>query len=175
VLSTYGTLNRAARSLATNTASVNGTTLGQLAPLAEGVFMTGNGPYFLSPSLIGADGRGAAQAGSPAFAGQLFFNPAAGAVGNLQRRMFTGPWQWQWDMSIKKSFAIRERHRVDIGADLINWMNHPTFYVPPATAGDYGITSAATTNFNVNNPSFGQITSMNYNPRVIQLSAYYRF
>jgi hypothetical protein len=175
VLSTYGTLNRAARSLATNTASVNGTTLGQLAPVMEGTFMTGNGPYFVSPSLIGSDGRGAAQAGSPAFAGQLFFNPVAGNVGNLQRRMFTGPWQWQWDMSIKKSFAIRERHRVDISADLINWMNHPTFYVPPATAGDYGITSAATTNFNINNPTFGQISQMNYNPRVIQLSAYYRF
>jgi hypothetical protein len=54
-------------------------------------------------------------------------------------------------------------------------MNHPTFYVPPATAGDYGITSAATTNFNINNPTFGQISQMNYNPRVIQLSAYYRF
>ena len=60
-------------------------------------------------------------------------------MGNLQRRMFTGPWQWSWDMSIKKSFKIKERHRVDLGADLINWMNHPTFYVPPATAGDYGI------------------------------------
>ena len=63
---------------------------------------------------------------------------------------------------------------MDIGADLINWMNHPTFYVPPATAGDFGIVNSAT-NFNINNPTFGQITSMNYNPRVIQLSAYYRF
>ncbi len=48
-------------------------------------------------------------------------------VGNLQRRMFTGPWQWNWDMSIKKSFKIKERHSLDVGADLINWMNHPTF------------------------------------------------
>ena len=31
------------------------------------------------------------------------------------------------------------------------------------------------TNFNINSPTFGQISSMNYNPRVIQLSAYYRF
>ena len=53
-----------ARSNATNTASVNGTTLGQLAPLMEGLFMTGNGPYFVSPSVIGSDGRGAAQAGT---------------------------------------------------------------------------------------------------------------
>jgi hypothetical protein len=171
VLSTYGTFNRQTRSNATNTASVNGTTLGQLAPLMEGVFMTGDGPYFVSPSIIGPDGRGAAQAGSAPFAGQLFFNPTAGNVGNLQRRMFTGPWQWQWDMAVKKSFSFKERHRVDVGAELINWMNHPTFYLNPATAGDYGLI----TDYNINSPTFGQISSMNYNPRVIQLSAYYRF
>jgi hypothetical protein len=171
VLSTYGTLNRQARSNATNTASVNGTTLGQLAPLMQGLFMTGTGPYFVSPSIIGSDGRGAAQAGTAPFAGQLFYNPTAGNLGNLQRRLFTGPWQWSWDMAVKKSFKIKERHSLDIGADLINWMNHPTFYVPPSTGGDYG----SVTSFNINNTTFGQITSMNYNPRIIQLSAYYRF
>uniref|UniRef100_Q020V2 TonB-dependent transporter Oar-like beta-barrel domain-containing protein n=1 Tax=Solibacter usitatus (strain Ellin6076) TaxID=234267 RepID=Q020V2_SOLUE len=171
VLSTYGTLNRAARSTATNTASVNGTTLGQLAPLMEGLYMTGSGPYFVSPSVIGSDGRGAAQAGTSPFSGQLFYNPTAGNVGNLQRRLFTGPWQWSWDMSVKKTFHIKERHSVALGADLINWMNHPTFYVPPSTGGDYG----STTNFNINSATFGKITSMNYNPRVIQLSLYYRF
>ena len=79
--------------------------------------------------------------------------------------MFTGPWQWSWDIAVKKSFQIKERHSLDIGADVINWMNHPTFYVSPATGGDYG----SVTNFNVNSTTFGQITSMNYNPRVIQL------
>ena len=78
VLSTYGTLNRQARSNATNTASVNGTTLGQLDPLMQGLFMTGNGPYFVSPSIIGTDGRGAAQAGTAPFAGQIFYNPDSG-------------------------------------------------------------------------------------------------
>ena len=150
---------------------MNGTTLGQLAPLMQGLYMTGSGPYFVSPSVIGTDGRGAAQAGTSPFAGQLFYNPTAGTVGNLQRRLFTGPWQWSWDMSVKKTFHIKERHSVALGADLINWMNHPTFYVPPSTGGDYG----STTNFNINSTSFGKITSMNYNPRVIQLSLYYRF
>jgi len=171
ILSTYGTLNRQARSNATNTASVNGTTLSDLAPLTEGLFMTGSGPYFVSPTIIGKDGRGASQAGTAPFAGQLFYNPTAGNLGNLQRRLFTGPWQWSWDIAVKKSMKIKERHSVDLGADLINWMNHPTFYVPPATAGDYG----SVTNFNINNTTFGQINSMNYNPRIIQLSLYYRF
>ncbi len=171
ILSGYGTLNRAARSASTNTASVNGATLAQLQPLMQGVFMTGTGPYFVSPSLIGTDGRGASQAGTANFTGQTFFNPVAGNVGNLQRRMFTGPWQWSWDISVKKSFKVKERHSLDVGADLINWMNHPTFYIFPSTGGDYG----SVTNYNINNPTFGQISSMNYNPRVIQLSAYYRF
>ncbi|MEO8592095.1 MAG: TonB-dependent receptor [Candidatus Solibacter sp.] len=171
VISGYGTLNRSARSTSTNTASVNGTTLGQLAPLMEGLFMTGTGPYFISPTVIGSDGRGASQAGTTPFAGQLFFNPDPGTLGNLQRRLFTGPWQWSWDMAVKKSFRIKERHSVDLGLDLINWMNHPTFYVPPATGGDYG----SVTNANINNATFGQISSMNYNPRVLQLSLYYRF
>jgi hypothetical protein len=170
VLSSLGTLNRATRSAATNTASVNGTTLGALNTDTSGVYMTGTGPYFVSPSAINpVDGRGA-EFGTT-FPGEVFFNPAAGSVGNLQRRLFGGPWQWSWDISVKKAFRFHERHTLDFHFDFFNWMNHPTFFVPPSTAGDYG----STTNFNINNTSFGKITSMNFNPRVIQIGAYYRF
>jgi hypothetical protein len=171
ILSGYGTYNRAARSTATNTANVSGATLGTLNPLTNGVFMTGTGPYFLSPTLIGADGRGASAPGTANFAGQVFSNPAAGTVGNLQRRMFTGPWQWNWDASVKKEFRFLERHTLDLHFDFFNWMNHPTFYVPPSTAGDYGSTG----NYTISSVNFGKITSMNYSPRVIQIGAYYRF
>jgi len=171
ILSGYGTLNRAARSTATNTASVNGTTLSQLESLTSGVYMTGNGPYFLSPTLIGADGRGAAAPGTAPFAGQVFFNPTAGTVGNLQRRAFSGPWQWSYDASVVKQFRFKERHSLEMHFDLFNFMNHPTFYIPPSTGGDYG----SVTNDTVNSTNFGKITSMNYNPRVIQIGAYYRF
>ena len=171
ILSGYGTYNRAARSTATNTANVNGTDFGTLNSLTNGVFMTGTGPYFLSPTMIGADGRGASAPGTPNFAGQIFSNPTAGTVGNLQRRMFTGPWQWNWDASVKKEFRFFERHTLDLHFDFFNVMNHPTFYIPPATAGDYG----STANFTINNVNFGKITSMNYGSRVIQIGAYYRF
>jgi hypothetical protein len=171
ILSGYGTLNRSARSTSTNTASVNGTSMDTLAGLTSGVYMTGNGPYFLSPSLIGADGRGASAPGSAPFAGQVFFNPTAGNLGNLQRRMFSGPWQWSYDASVIKDFRFRERHKLEMHFDFFNWMNHPTFYTPPATGGDYG----SVTNYTINSTNFGKITSMNYNPRVIQIGAYYRF
>ncbi|HWD00155.1 MAG TPA: TonB-dependent receptor [Candidatus Sulfopaludibacter sp.] len=178
ILSGYGTLNRAARSTSTNTASITGIGGSALQSLTNTTFMTGNGPYFISPSVINlvsssnpsGDGRGAAPSGSAAFAGQIFSNPLAGQVGNTQRRMFSGPWQWSWDASMKKSFTFFEKHTVDLHFDFFNYMNHPTFYVPP-TSGDYGATGP----FTINSTTFGKITSMNYGPRVIQIGAYYRF
>lgn len=170
ILSGIGTLNRAARSTATNTANIDGTSLSALNKLTNGVYMTGNGPYFVSPSIINpVDGR-AAEYGST-FAGEMFSNPVAGTVGNTQRRMFTGPWQWSWDMSVKKGFRLFERHTLDLHFDFFNFMNHPTFYLYPSTAGDYG----SATNFTINNTTFGKINYMNYLPRVIQIGAYYRF
>jgi len=170
ILSAIGTLNRSARSSTTNTASVYGTNGETLKELTTGVFMTGTGPYFLSPKLLGPDGRGAATFGAPPFPGQVFFNPTAGNVGNLQRRMFTGPWDWVWDLAVKKSFVFRERHRLDFHFDFANFMNHPTFYTYPQF-GDNG----STTNYVINNTAFGKITDMNHSPRIIQIGAYYRF
>ena len=169
VISGLGTLNRAARSSATNTANVNGTNLSQLDALTNGVFMTGNGPYFLSPTVINTDGRGA-EYGST-FNGEMFFNPGPGTVGGLQRRMFTGPWQLNFDGSVKKQFRLFEGHTLDLHFDFFNFMNHPTFAPAPSTAGDYG----SVTNVNINNTTFGKITVMNNNPRIVQLGAYYRF
>ena len=138
--------------------------------LTSGVFMTGNGPYFLSPSLINpVDGRGA-EFGST-FPGEVFFNPVAGTVGNTQRRYFTGPWQWRWNASVKKAFVYRERYKLDFHFDFFNWMNHPTFYIYPSDGGDYG----STTNFNVNNTTFGKISLTNFAPRTVQIGAYFRF
>ncbi|MCU1337862.1 MAG: hypothetical protein JWO19_3443 [Bryobacterales bacterium] len=172
VLSTYGTLNRDARSAATNTATVT-STLPQLAPLTSGVFKTGDNIYFVSPTIIGADGRGTSQPGTAPFAGQAFFNPVAGTVGNLQRRSFTGPWDWSWDASVVKSFRITERQTLDLHFDFFNVGNHPTFYMPPSTAGDYAVSGNPA--YNINSTTFGQLDSVNHDARQIQIGAYYRF
>jgi hypothetical protein len=171
ILSGLGTLNRAARSTTTNTADLAGdTTMSALSALTNGVFMTGSGPYFISPSLINStDGRGAEFTSN--FSGQMFENPGPGTLGDLQRRLFTGPWQFSWDMSLKKGIQLYERSRLDLHFDFFNYLNHPTFYIPPSTSGDYG----SVTNVNINNTTFGKLTSMNYNPRVIQIGAYFRF
>jgi hypothetical protein len=172
ILSGLGTLNRGARSTTTNTASVLSSAAGaSLSNLTGRVYMTGNGPYFLSPSLINPlDGRGASAPGTAPFPGQILFNPTAGTVGNLQRRMFSGPAQWSWDTSVKKQFHITERQTVDFHFDFFNWLNHPTFYLPPSY-GDYG----SQTNVTINNTTFGKLSSMNFAPRQIQFGLYYSF
>ncbi len=145
IISGLGTLNRAARSTTTNTASIAvPTTLGALSNVTNGVYMTGSGPYFVSPSVINSDGRGAEYGSS--FSGELFYNPSAGAVGNLQRRLFTGPWQPSWDMSMKKGFRLYERTTLDLHFDFFNYLNHPTFYIPPSTSGDTGSVTAVNVN-----------------------------
>lgn len=71
--------------------------------------------------------------------------------------MFSGPWQWSWDISVKKSIAFTERHTLDLHLEMFNFANHPTFYLYPATARDSSIAHA----YEINNTTFGQITDMN--------------
>src|SRR5262249_2938123 len=83
ILSARGTYNRAGRS-ALN--SVNTSLTGDQLDAVVGLFMTGTGPMFISPSAVNTDGRGAATDGAAPFNGQVFFNPAPGTIGTLQRR-----------------------------------------------------------------------------------------
>lgn len=167
IFSNRGTLNRAARSSGTNTASIAGLTKDQLDSSVGGLFMTGNGPYFLSPSLLGADNRGVNSDGSATYAGQIFYNPEPGTVGNLQRRMFSGPWFFNFDASIGKRVTFGERHSVLLRMDLFNLPNHPAFYA--------GNETSSNTRFNINQTTFGKITSTLNTPRIIQFGMYYRF
>ena len=157
-----GTLNRGARS-GQNTA-VTTDNLSQLQSIT-GVFKTGNGVYYVSPSVIGPGGQGAAPDGSAPFSGQVFFNPDAGTVGSLQRRILTGPRHLNYNFAVVKDMKITERHSLQFRADFYNLFNHPTFFT-----GDP----------NINSVNFGKITSQNYSadgvgPRLVQFGLYYKF
>lgn len=167
IFSNRGTLNRGSRSTGTNTASIAGLTKDQLDSSVGGLFMNGNGPFFLSPSLIGPDGRGVNSDGSGTYAGQIFYNPAAGTLGNLQRRMFSGPWFFNFDASVAKRVVFAERHSVDIRMDVYNLPNHPSFYA--------GNETSSTTRFNINQTTFGRIASTLNAARIVQFGMYYRF
>jgi hypothetical protein len=158
ILSGRGTLNRESRSY------YNGanTLLGG-APLASVVKfqMTGNGPMMISQSAINpADGTGVNTDGEPAFQGQVFFNPGAGTLGGLQRRMFSGPWTFDTDMRLKKTVNITETKKVELLMDAFNALNHPTFW-----SGDQ----------NINTTTFGVVSSMFFNPRIVQFGLHYTF
>jgi len=158
ILSARGTLNRAARS-AINTASVRSDA--SALKKSMGVTMTGNGPYFISPSNINTDGRGtSADSATSDFSGQLFYQPGAGEVGNLQRRMFYGPNYWNLDFAVLKRIVIHERQSLEFRMESSNFTNHPSF-----DFGDANITST----------TFGKITAMQSDRRMIQFGLYYKF
>ena len=168
ILSTRGTLNRGGRSTEnTASTSLNKDQLDE----AVGFFMTGNGPYFVKPSFqggpIGSDGRGVASDGSAPFNGQVFYNPAAGTVGSLQRRYFNGPWDFMFDASVQKRIPITEGKYLELRAESFNAINHPAFYVGDETSSN--------TRFNINQATFGKVTSTINLPRVMQFGLYFKF
>ena len=123
--------------------------------------MTGNGPMMIPVSAINpADGTGVNSGSQTPFPGEVFFNPQAGTIGTLQRRMFSGPWTFNIDMSLKKAFQIHENHNLEIRIEAFNALNHATFY-----SGDQ----------NINSTTFGYVASSFYSPRIVQFGAYYRF
>jgi len=157
ILSTRGTLNRAGQS-GGNTVNTN-LTGSQLRDLFQ-FRMTETGPYFISASAIGSDGRGVAADGSAPFNGQAFFQPGAGTVGSLQRRQFSAPWVFGMDFAVSKTTKITERHELVFRMDASNIFNHPVW-----SFGDQNVTST----------QFGQITNTFFGRRVLQFSLYYRF
>jgi len=124
--------------------------------------MTGNGPYMVVQSAIGPDGRAVAPAGQPQFAGQIFTNPAAGTLGTLQRRMFSGPPVFEMDAAIFKETKINERISIELRMEALNVFNHPGFIVTSANMG-------------INSQLFGQINSQANTPRELQFALRLRF
>jgi Carboxypeptidase regulatory-like domain/TonB dependent receptor len=81
--------------------------------------------------------------------------------GTLGRNVFRGPFQQNWDVSLSKSWTVRERQGVRFSADLFNVWNHTNFDKPSIT--------------DIENPSFGQITNTVGTPRLVQFSLRYTF
>jgi hypothetical protein len=159
VTSGYGTLNRAARSYYNDA-----DTMLQGSALFNAVSfrMTGNGPIMVPASAINpADGTGAISAiDETPFSGEIFYNPPAGTLGTLQRRMFDGPWTFDLDLNLLKEIKISDRHSVELRMMAINALNHATFY-----SGDQ----------NINSPTFGLVGSSFFGSRVVEFGLTYRY
>jgi len=161
-----GTLNRAARS-GRQTVQTNLTTA-QIKALA-GVFRTPNGIFFINPSVINRNADGSLGSGTgrgangfaTSFTGQAFFNDDPGTTSGLERAFLNGPRTLSLDSSVIKSIRINERMRLQLRGELYNVMNHTAFAI-----GQF---------LSVNSSSFGQISSLAVNPRIVQFAARFEF
>ncbi|MGA8183573.1 MAG: carboxypeptidase regulatory-like domain-containing protein [Terriglobia bacterium] len=81
----------------------------------------------------------------------------ATGFGSLGRNIYRGPFEQNWDLSLIRDFHFKERYGVRFTCDFFNVWNHPSFSSPAFT--------------DVASPSnFGQITSTENNPRIVQFS-----
>jgi hypothetical protein len=93
-----GTLNRTGRS--TQNRAFTNLTVDQVRDLFQ-IGSDATGPYFVSRSVVGIDGRAVAPDGQPPFSGQVFFNPEPGTLGSLPKLGFNGPSYFNWDFGIQ--------------------------------------------------------------------------
>lgn len=99
-----------------------------------------------------------------------FAAPAMGTVGNAPKDVFRGPGIENWDLSIFKNFRIYEKSTLQFRWELYNAFNHPSFQGvnTSATFASPGATTQL-------NGQFGQVTSTNGQPRVMQGSLRFTF
>ena len=168
ILSGVGTLNRAARSLLTNTAYTTSTP--QQIASQFGAYQSNGEILLINPKYIGPDGRGApndALTCTPMVSGG-FCNPQPGTVGNLPRNAFNGPAFFNWDFALLKAFPITESKLLEFRVEMFNAPNHPTFAVgdPNFAVASPG---AGPSDMYINDPKFGVATSTSSTPRIIQM------
>jgi hypothetical protein len=102
-----------------------------------------------------------------------FFNisnfsvPAIGAWGNLGKGVARGPGRDNWNISLFKEFAIKERARFQLRVESFNTWNH-TELNGISTGVSFNTAGTQVTN------NFGQVTSV-WDPRVFQLGGKFIF
>ena len=90
-----------------------------------------------------------------------FTQPAPGDFGTCRPRMFHGPGIQDVDLSLFKSFPIRENMRFEFRGEFFNSFNHPNFANPAASTSSPG--------------AFGKSTATVTDPREIQLAGKFYF
>ena len=101
------------------------------------------------PDLVGNPYTGVCPNGTNVGTPSCWFNPTAFAVpapgqfGDAGRNILRGPGFAQFDLSLQKSFHLREGMKIAVGAEAYNLFNHPNFAIPsntqsPLTLGGNG-------------------------------------
>jgi hypothetical protein len=150
ILAARGTFNRTGRS--GGNMAVTSLTREEIQALI-GIYKQPDGRlYFIDPKVIDpATGRGVGTdslGNGATFPGQVFFNPAAGEIGTLQRLSLDAPSIFQLDLSLAKRHKIGGRYSAEFKIEAFNVFNSPIF--------DYADTD-------INSTSFGRITQLEPN------------
>jgi hypothetical protein len=128
-------------------------------------YASGGGGFAWYPNVIGSPNlvnRGVTQWFNEA----AFAVPASGTFGDERRNQLTGPALSTVNLSLGKTFAIREGMGLQIRADADNVFNHPSFALPNANLSLTGSTISTGTS-NISNTSVPM--------RNMQLSARFSF
>ena len=105
-----------------------------------------------------------------------FTAPRVGSVGlESGVNYLTGPGINNWDMSLQKSFAIKERARLEFRIDAFNVFNHTQFSGVNSTLNFASITNPTPTNLpSVNINGFGTVNGAR-DPRILQTVIRFQF
>jgi hypothetical protein len=128
----------------------------QISGVISGMSGAPFSPSFTTSVVGSVGGRPNVVAGQPLYPAERtlsqYFNPAAFAVppsftfGNAGYNLLWGPGQQNWDLSLVKDTAIRERLTLQLRIDAFSVFNHPTFANPASDITNTGsvgrITSA---------------------------------
>ncbi|MEP7272267.1 MAG: TonB-dependent receptor [Acidobacteriota bacterium] len=104
-------------------------------------------PLYVSPSLIGVDGRA-----NPA----ILTNPLAGTYGKLQLTPVSGPGFWNVDLSAIKRTRITETLNIEFRLEAFNTFNHTNFFVTNEQN-------------DINSTTFGRLATA-FDPRILQIA-----
>jgi len=155
LLARRGTFNRVGRS--SNQTALTSLSAREIKKLL-GVREVNGDLYWIDPKVIDPNTGRAVGAdnltNAAGFSGQVFFNPMAGEVGNLEILAVDGPSQFLVDVSLSKRVRLWHEMALKIRVDVFNLFDTVNFFV-----GDDDISST----------TFGRITDTNTAPRVLQL------
>jgi hypothetical protein len=166
IYSGRGTFNRAGRSGCAGTGcnTAFSTMSDEEIRKLLGFYEQNNNLYWIDPKVIDPNTGRAVGAdnltNAAGFAGQVFFNPVAGEVGNLEILTFDGPPQFRIDLALSKRVRLWDRYRLEFKGEAFNLTNTPSWF-----RGD----------MDINSTTFGRITSVNVGARVVQVSARFEF
>ena len=106
-------------------------------PMGAGSFSGGKVVYFTPEATALCDVASSCPGGVVTQAGP-FTAPGIGNFGNIRRNQFTGPGEFESDMSIFKNFTITEGIKAQFQAEFFNVFNHPVYALPGNTCIDCG-------------------------------------